>query len=113
MSGGRLIRRARVRARVSQAELARRLATQQPVVARWESGARSPSFETVARAVGACGFTLDAALSERDAGEDALILEWLKLSPAERLRRNEQMLATERWARRARRVDERGTRARG
>ncbi len=109
MNGGRIIRRARRRRGLSQAELAARLGTKQPVVARWESGARVPSLETVSRAVSACGLGLDVAVVQPDPGEDAALLEWARLSPAERLRRNQQMLATEEWAHRARRAD----RARG
>ena len=105
MMGADLIRRARRRAGISQAELARRLATKQPVVARWESGARTPSLETVARAVEACGFALDVAVVERDDGEDALLREWQKLTPAERVDRNRRMLETEAWLDRARPVE--------
>lgn len=102
MMGGSVIRRARLRAGLSQAELASRLGTKQPVVARWERGARSPSLETVARAVAACGLALDVAVVERDHGEEASLREWRDLSPAERLRRNERMLETEQWLRTAR-----------
>lgn len=104
--GGSVIRRARLRAGISQSELARRLGTQQPVVARWESGARSPTLETVARAVEACGLALDVAVVERDAGEEATLRQWRDLSPRERIRRNEQMLETETWLRTARPVRE-------
>lgn len=102
MTGASVIRRARLRAGISQAELARRLETKQPVVARWESGARTPSLETVSRAVEACGLAIDVAVVERDPGEEATAREWQTLSPAERLRRNERMLETEQWLRRAR-----------
>ncbi|MDQ4124435.1 MAG: helix-turn-helix domain-containing protein [Actinomycetota bacterium] len=105
MIGGEVIRRARRRAGLSQAELARRLDTKQPVVARWETGARTPTLETVARAVEACGLALDVAVVERDAGEDALLREWPALTPAERVRRNRAMLETEAWLKTARRVD--------
>ena len=109
--GASVIRRARRRAGISQAELARRLATKQPVVARWESGARTPSLETVARAVEACGLALDVAIVERDEGEEALLREWQRLSPAQRVRRNERILETEAWLRGARRVDTPGDHA--
>lgn len=113
MKGGSVIKRARQRAGISQAELARRLGTQQPVVARWESGARSPSFETVGRAVEACGLALDVGLIERDPGEDALLHQWQHLTPTERVDRNEQILMTEEWLRKARPVDRTEDRARG
>lgn len=83
------------------------------MVARWESGAREPSLETVSRAVEACGLALDVAVVERDPGEEATIREWQTLSPAERLRRNEQMLETEQWLRTARPAYGAGDHARG
>lgn len=108
MNGGEVIRRARRRAGLSQAELARRLRTKQPVVARWETGARAPTLETVARAVEACGLALDVAVVERDAGEDALLREWRALTPTERVRRNQATLETEQWLKTARKVDRAG-----
>lgn len=98
MDAPQLLREARRRARLSQAELARRLGTKQPVVARWETGARSPSFGALRRALSAAGFDLETRLVPFDPGEDALIKEWLRLSPRERLARNRKMLDTERWA---------------
>lgn len=102
MNGGSVIRRARRRAGISQAELARRLDTKQPVIARWEAGTRSPTLETVSRAVEACGLALDVAIVERDPGEEAMLAEWKDLFPTERMHRNEQMLETEEWLRTAR-----------
>lgn len=84
------------------------MGTKQPVIARWESGAQAPTLASVARAVGAAGFLLDVALGEVDPGDDALLQEWKSLTPAQRLRRNEAMLATEEWVRRARPVTETG-----
>lgn len=101
MDDGDLIRQARLRAGLSQGGLARRLGTRQPAVSRWERGVTSPSLENVRRAVAACGLRLDIRLEEPDAGDDALIKEWLRLPVVERVRRNEQMLATEAWVRRA------------
>lgn len=105
MTGADVIRRARRRAGISQAELARRLGTKQPVVARWEGGAQSPTLESVARAVAACGLRLDLSIEDADAGEDALLREWAKLTPKERLRRNRALLETEEWASRAHAVE--------
>lgn len=112
VNGGTIVRNARRRAGISQAELARRLGTKQPVVARWEAGARVPSLESVTRAVEACGLALDVAIVDRDEGEEAQLREWQALTPAERLRRNEQMLETEEWLHRARAVDREDDRAR-
>ena len=57
-----LLRDARTRAGLTQRELALRARTAQSVVARIESGATSPSWETLSRLLGAAGFALDAAL---------------------------------------------------
>lgn len=52
---GRDLRRAREAARLSQAEVARRLGTTQPAVARWERGAVSPSLANATRFAEATG----------------------------------------------------------
>ena len=57
-----LLRDARTRAGLTQRELALRARTAQSVVARIETGATSPSWETLARLLEAAGFALDAAL---------------------------------------------------
>jgi transcriptional regulator with XRE-family HTH domain len=88
MRGGELIREARRRAGISQRELAQRMHTTQSVVARWESGATAPSFETVVRTVRACGFELDVHLLPLDEGFEhdwSLAEENLPLTPEERL----------------------------
>jgi transcriptional regulator with XRE-family HTH domain len=86
--GAELIKEARRRAGLSQQELASRLHTTQSVVARWESGATAPSFETVVRAVRASGFELDVHLLPLDEGFEhdwSLAEQNLSLSPEERL----------------------------
>jgi transcriptional regulator with XRE-family HTH domain len=104
MSGGAIVREARRRAGISQQELARRLRTQQPVVARWETGRRAPDFNTVTAALEACGFELGISLTPLDASDDLAIAKGLSLTPAERLRRNEGLLRAEAWAQDARRT---------
>lgn len=101
MDAARILREARQRAGLSQTELARRLGTKQPVIARWETGTRSPSYAALRAALAAAGFELDCRLVAVDRGEDALLKEWLRLSPGQRLARNRRMLETERWAMRA------------
>ena len=87
MRGGELIREARRRAGITQQELAERLGTTQSVVTRWETGARSPSFETVVRAVRACGLELGVRVVTPDPDHDLFIRENLRLPTAERLSR--------------------------
>ena len=60
-----LIRRARRRAGLSQAQLAHRVGTTQSAIARLERGATSPSFERMHELVNACGFNLSTALEPR------------------------------------------------
>ena len=96
-----LIKEARRRGGLSQAELARRLGTKQPAIARWEAGEVEPSLNALRRALGACGFDLSLRLVPRDDSDDRAIAARLKLSPQDRLRRNQELLETERWLARA------------
>jgi predicted nucleotidyltransferase/DNA-binding XRE family transcriptional regulator len=54
-----LLRDAREKAGLTQAELAARAATSQSAVARYESGASSPAVSTLERLLGSCGVRLD------------------------------------------------------
>lgn len=81
---GQLIRQARVGAGLTQRELAERLGTHQPVIARWESGATRPDFDSVVRAVEACGFDLHVELRSVD-HDTVLVKRELAKRPAERL----------------------------
>lgn len=101
MKAARLIRQVRGRAGITQRELARRLGTKQPVIARWESGSRQPDYQTVQRVVRACGFDLVLSFEKADPQEEALLNRWLQMTPMQRLEANQNMLDTERWARRA------------
>ena len=67
--GGNLIREARLRARLTQRELAERTGTTQSAIARWESGSTEPSYAAVMKAVRAAGFSIDIHL-EPDDGSD-------------------------------------------
>lgn len=69
MHGGHLIREARRRAGLTQAELAERIATAQPNVARWESADMSPSVDMLTRIIQECGLDLLVRLVPREAGE--------------------------------------------
>lgn len=85
MIGARLIREARLRAGLTQAELAERLETHQSVVARWETGRSEPTLTTVVRAVRACGLDLHFSLAQRDTDHRRLIADAVKRTPRERL----------------------------
>jgi transcriptional regulator with XRE-family HTH domain len=86
-AGGALIREARLRAGISQRELAGRLGTSQSLVARWESGRVAPSFDAVLRSIRACGFELDYSIATYDHEHDLHIAENRKLPALERVQR--------------------------
>lgn len=81
-----MIRRARLRAGLTQNELATRLRTSQPLIARWEAGRVEPGFATVIKAVRMCGLDLAHRLVEYDHDHDLLIRQNLELTPEQRLR---------------------------
>ena len=85
MISGDLLREARLRAGLTQAELARRVGTSQPAVARWESGAVQPSFERLRELVRACGLELTYGLANYDDSYDESIERYLRLTPEERV----------------------------
>ncbi len=90
MKGATLVREARLRAGLTQKQLAARLRTKQSVVSRWESGRVSPTLETLDEIARACGLELHLRLADRDDHDLRLALLDAGLSPAERL---ERMLA--------------------
>lgn len=78
---------ARRRAGLSQRDLAARLGRPQSTIGRWETGARSPSFDDVVEALQACGLEFGPDLLARD---DSLLADArgrLELAPLERLMR--------------------------
>ena len=85
MIGNQLMREARLRSGMTQAELAARLDTHQSVVARWETGRTHPDFDTVVRAVRATGHDLGFAMTERNDHDVTLINRELRLVPHQRL----------------------------
>ncbi len=64
MNAAVVIRAARRRAGLTQAQLAQRAATTQSAVAAYESGARQPSMATLNRVVLAAGFSVSWALAD-------------------------------------------------
>lgn len=84
-TGGEFIREARRRSGLTQQELAERLGTTQSVIARWETGRRSPTIETLYRAVRACGLDVHITLGAPDPDHDFFIRENRRLDPSQRL----------------------------
>ena len=85
MSISNIVREARRRSGLSQAELAERAGVPKSTVGRIESGARVPSTEMVERLVRAAGWNVSVSLSEPDPGTDSMLEQTLRRSPAERL----------------------------
>ncbi len=98
-----LLREARRRAGISQRELARRAGTSQAVISAYENALREPGITQLQKVVAAAGsdlrLTLGAAPRRRaspsvqpwqlpdDAEDDDRILDNLRLTPAQRLRK--------------------------
>jgi transcriptional regulator with XRE-family HTH domain len=85
MTGADLVRIARLRAGISQRELARRVNRHQSAIARWESGRVAPSFETLRTLIRACGFELTYGLANADDSYVSHIDDALRRSPEERV----------------------------
>jgi transcriptional regulator with XRE-family HTH domain len=87
MTSATLIRQARKRAGLNQAELAARAGTTQSAVARWERGASRPTVERLQSLVAACGLELELGLKPRDGDELAALRRNLALTVDERVAR--------------------------
>ncbi len=87
LTSGTVIREARLRATLSQGELAARSGKDRAQIARWERDAVQPSFETLRELVRACGFDLALALVpyDVDEGGEKRLRENLFRSPENRL----------------------------
>ncbi len=88
MTSGELIRAARLRAELSQEQLAERLGMPRSSIARWEVDKVEPGLSTLRRVLQACGYDLSLTLVpfERDPERDARVLEAQQRTPQERLR---------------------------
>jgi transcriptional regulator with XRE-family HTH domain len=80
-----LLRQARSRAGLTQAELGRRIGRPQSQIARWENGMVEPSLETLRRLVRACGLELTVGLANYDDSYVPYIERLLELSPERRI----------------------------
>lgn len=88
MRGAHLIREARRRAGLTQAELAARVGTTQSAIARLENGVGDPSLARLTALIEACGLELQVRLVPIDTAERSLLETTLASTPVERLRRN-------------------------
>lgn len=87
MRSADLIREARLRAGLTQYELAERTNHDRSVIARWEQGAVAPSLETLLELVRACGFNLPLELVPHDESNLERLRKNVLLSPERRVQR--------------------------
>jgi transcriptional regulator with XRE-family HTH domain len=108
MTTGELVRIARLRAGLTQQQLADRSGHPRETIARWETGAREPSLSTLRSLVEAADLDLVINLAQRDESLSDAVQDQLALSPRQRLKQllpdNERKdaLRTLRWLARAR-----------
>lgn len=88
MVSGGLIREARKRAGLTQAELGRRVGKPQSVISRWERGEVLPNLETLRDLIRACGLELTFEIADRDDSYVAQIERMLRMTPSERIARS-------------------------
>jgi transcriptional regulator with XRE-family HTH domain len=86
MQSADLIREARLRAGLTQYELADLTGRDRTVIARWEHGTVAPSLETLLDLLRACGFDLPLELTPYQPASDRLGKNAL-LSPERRVKR--------------------------
>jgi transcriptional regulator with XRE-family HTH domain len=101
MRAGDLIREARRRAGLTQADLAARLGTTQSAIARLERGGTEPSYERVDEAVGACGLDLVPQLLAADDADWSVASMNLAADPDTRVQRHQAALRFARAGRQA------------
>ena len=87
MRSGDLIREARLRAGLTQTELAEKTSKDRSVIARWEQGVVAPSVETLISLVRACEFDLSLELVRYEPGRAERLGKNLMLSPERRVQR--------------------------
>jgi transcriptional regulator with XRE-family HTH domain len=87
MRSADLIREARLRAGLTQYELAERSGRDRSVIARWEQGTVAPSVETLVELVRACGFDLPLELVPHDSSDAARLRKNALRSPERRVQR--------------------------
>jgi len=83
-----LVREARRRAGLTQSELAARVGTSQPAIARYERARAMPDLTTLQRIAEACGLELRLELVEPDGQRDLAERAALERTAEERIRAN-------------------------
>ena len=83
---GRYLRYARRKAGLTQKDLGERAGVPQSVIARIESGASMPRFDTLDRLLNACGFALELSVRTGTGIDRTLIEPMLAVDPVARAR---------------------------
>lgn len=97
-----LLREARLRAGLTQRELAARAGKPQSTIARWERGRVEPSLEALREVIRAAGLDLTYGLAAYDDSYVAQIEAQLRLAPRERVDRMVELAAAQATIRAAR-----------
>jgi transcriptional regulator with XRE-family HTH domain len=95
MRSGALLQEARLRAGLTQQQLAERTGRDRAVIARWEQEVVAPSLETLMDLLRACGFDLELVLVPYETDRNERLIANLKLSPERRLQRLVQAVEAE------------------
>jgi transcriptional regulator with XRE-family HTH domain len=90
MRSADVIREARLRAGLTQQELAERSGRKRGVIARWEQGTVAPSAETLIELVRACGFDLPFELVPFEPGGTNRLQKNARLTPERRVQRHQK-----------------------
>ena len=88
--GAALIKQARMRAGLSQVQLAERSGKAKVQIGRWETGVVAPSLDTLLELLRACGFDIPLTLQPYEPADDGPLVALQRQSPGARL---ERMLA--------------------
>jgi transcriptional regulator with XRE-family HTH domain len=82
-----VIREARLKAGLTQSQLAERLGRERAQIARWEIGGQEPSFENVVAVIEACGYALTVTIADRadDPALDAELTTSILQAPQQRV----------------------------
>jgi transcriptional regulator with XRE-family HTH domain len=86
MTSADLLREARRRAGLTQAQLGSLVGRTQSAIARWESGRVEPGLETLRELIRACGLELSFAIYNYDDSYVPFIERNLERTPADRVR---------------------------
>ncbi len=90
---GGIVALARVRAKLTQRELAELSGVPQATIARIEAGSVSPKFETISRILAGAGLEMRIQLAPRDDHDEVLEARYNSLSDNEKSRADERHLS--------------------